>query len=380
MQCFVVSHPGLESIAARELSVLGVGNLAVESGGIGFEGDLRTLARVNVGMRTATRVLVRLGEFRARTFPELERHSAKLPWESFLDPAVAVHLRVTSKKSKLYHEDAIAERLLRAIEGRVGPVSVTPGRAEVDDEEHVVTELPTIQRFVVRFVRDVCTVSADSSGPLLHRRGYRLAVAKAPVRETLAAALILGSGWDGTMPLIDPFCGSGTIPIEAALIATNTAPGLSRRFSFERWPILGPTTVAAVRAEFAAARRPLTTIIAGYDRDAGAIEAAVSNATRAGFSAGITWNEQALSRLEFPASAGMVITNPPYGARIGERLSLRDLYAQLGNVLRQRGQGWRVALLAADALAEAATSLAWRQIATTSNGGLPVRISVAAIV
>jgi putative N6-adenine-specific DNA methylase len=266
---------------------------------------------------------------------------------------------VTSRKSRLYHQDAVAERLMRAVGSRVG--------APVEGDAP--------QELVVRLFRDKCTVSADASGELLHRRGYRLAGAKAPLRETLAAAMLAAAGWDGTTPLVDPMCGSGTIPIEAALLARRIPPGLGRGFAFEHWPEFDPDAWEAVRA--AARRRMLPHApvpIAGSDRDAGAIAAAAANAERAGVAEDLQWRRAAISSIEPPDGTGWIVTNPPYGHRVGERQRLRDLFAQLGNVLRRRCPGWQVALLSAHAELDRQTGLALAPAFETANGGIRVRL------
>jgi putative N6-adenine-specific DNA methylase len=363
-ECYAATHPGIERITARELEALGVSPGASEPGGVAFSSDLETLISANLHLRTASRVLVRVGTFRARTFPELERHAGRLPWREYLPEGLPVAFAITSRKSRLYHQGAIAERLLRVIGGE-------RGAAESTDED-------TAQLFVVRAVRDEFTVSADSSGALLHRRGYRRAAGKAPLRETLAAAMLLALGWDGSVPLIDPFCGSGTIPIEAALIARRMPPGQARRFAFERWPGVDAALIERVRD--AAVKRALphaAVPILGSDRDAGAIEAAGANAARAGVSGDIEFHRRPLSALEIPDARGLLLTNPPYGVRVGERRPLRDLYAQLGNISRQRLPGWEVALLAAHAELIAQTRLSFRTIFDTTNGGLPVRLVAA---
>ncbi|MGE5926431.1 MAG: THUMP domain-containing class I SAM-dependent RNA methyltransferase, partial [Gemmatimonadota bacterium] len=343
-----------------ELDALGIAAGRAEPGGVEFTADLEALIAANLQLRTASRVLVRLGSFRARTFPELERHAGRLPWREYLAEGAAVAFAITSRKSKLYHQGAIAERLLRIAGGGSARPAADDGAAQL---------------FVVRVVRDEFTISADSSGALLHRRGYRLATGKAPLRENLAAAMLLALGWDGSVPLIDPFCGSGTIPIEAALIARRIPPGHARSFALERWPGVGPEAVERVRAAAQAGVLPHAAVpVFGFDRDAGAIQAAADNARRAGIADEITFRRQALSALDTPAAAGLLLTNPPYGVRVGDRRPLRDLYAQLGNICRERLPGWEVGLLSAHAELIAHTRLSVRTVFDTSNGGLPVRL------
>ncbi len=284
-------------------------------------------------------------------------------------------LRVSCRKSRLYHQKAVAERIGNAVSAATGAAWTT---SAVDLEADAEGDAPaegTHQLVVVRFHRDVCTISVDSSGDLLHRRGWRLATAKAPLRETLAAGVLAASGWDPTTPLIDPFCGSGTIPIEAALTARRIAPNLERRFAVERWPGFDAATMARMRRELRAAILPRAPApIIGADRDAGAITAARANAERAGVGGDIEWREAAVSSLTAPHGTGSVVTNPPYGLRIGDARDLRNLFARLGTVVRERLPGWRLTLLLGETPLERSTGLPLRPVLTTRNGGLLVRL------
>lgn len=364
--CFAVTAPGIERLVADELSTLGNSHRiecdAPELGGVAFRTDPAGLYAANLHLRVASRVLVRVGSFHAATFHELERHAARIPWRSFVAPDRPVEFRVTARKSRLYHQGAVAQRLLAAaaasgIPGDAGPGSGAP------------------QEFVVRLQRDECTISADASGELLHRRGYRLAAAKAPLRETLAAAMLGAVRWDGTAPLIDPMCGSGTIPIEAALLARRIPPGIGRRFAFMGWPGFDEAAWNSVLDD---ARRRITpraaVAILGSDRDAGAIAAATANAERAGVAADIEWRQAAISAVTPPPGLGWIVTNPPYGIRVGERRKLRDLFAQLGNVARRCCPGWQVAFLAAHPELERQTGLELTPTMATENGGIRVRL------
>ncbi len=361
LDCYAITPPGVEALTVRELAALGIAVGVTEPGGASFRADLRGLATANLELRTASRVLVRLGTFHASAFHELERRASRLPWESYVPPGGAVSFRVTSRKSKLYHQDGIAERLAVAVARRVA------GAHGADAAD--------AQSFVVRLFRDECTVSADASGAHLHQRGYRLATAKAPLRETLAAAMLLAACWDGTVPLLDPMCGSGTIPIEAALLARRVAPGLARHFALERWPSFDPQVWRATvaRAEERVLPRTAAPIL-GSDRDAGAIEAATANAGRAGVLGDIVFRRAAVSALDPPPGPGLVVTNPPYGVRMGQSRDLRDLYARLGQVLRRSCPGWSVALLSARAELARQTALELTTGFSTTNGGLRVRL------
>jgi putative N6-adenine-specific DNA methylase len=369
LDCWAVTHPGVESITAGELARLGLPPGASEPGGVAFAAAAADLARANIHLRTASRVLVRIGEFKAVSFADLERRGARVPWDACVAPGGAVRFRVTSRKSRLYHQDAIAERLARAVTAAVPGARIAVGGADDAGTDE--------QLFVVRFFRDQCTVSADSSGALLHRRGYRLATGKAPLRETLAAAMLLGIGWDGSQPLVDPLCGSGTIPIEAALIARNIAPGAGRSFACESWPAARLVDWNELRASARALVRPAAVAIAGSDRDAGAVAAAMANAARAGVSGDVRFERQALSSAAPPdESSGWIVTNPPYGARVGDRRGLRDLYARLGQLMRGPFTGWNLALLVAAPELAAQLGLPLQERFATTNGGIRVQLAV----
>jgi putative N6-adenine-specific DNA methylase len=368
---FCIAAPGLAPLVVGELAALGIAARVVEGGaGAAFAGDTRALYAANLHLRTATRVVVRVARFHATSFAELERACRRIPWERFVgEGEPPARLSVTCRKSKLYHSDAVAERVARSLDERVGGSRAESPTIAADDEE--TSEAPL---FLVRLERDECTISADSSGELLHRRGYRHATAKAPLRETIAAAMVLASGWDGEAPLVDPFCGSGTIAIEAALIARRAAPGMHRHFAFERWPTFDSSLWEALRADAIGAQRSEAPgRIVATDRDAGAIEAAEGNAARAGVSNEIELHRRAVSASEAPTGVGLVVTNPPYGVRVGER-DLRDLYARFGDVLRTKFSGWNVALLSANPRLAGQLGLDLEERLETMNGGIRVKL------
>lgn len=363
---FVMSAPGIEGLLKAELVAIGIVPKEVVTGGIAFQGTPEHLMRVNLHSRLANRVLVRVAEFHASTFHELERRAKKIEWRRFFVEGQSVRFRVTCRKSKLYHSDAVAERLLK----------ISGGAAAADQDDDIADESAgDAQLFVVRIARDVCTISADSSGELLHRRGYRQAVAKAPLRETLAAAMIAGSGWDPSMPLVDPMCGAGTIAIEAAMVARRLAPGAARTYAFEKWP---DHDAAAWKAMVDTARdrvlpRAPSPIVAS-DRDAGAIAATIANAERAGVIGDIEVSERSITAAHYPQPPGWIVTNPPYGVRIGDSRPLRNLYAGLGSIIQEQAAGYRLALLSADSELEDQLALDLEEAFRTTNGGIPVHL------
>lgn len=374
---FAATAPGLEPFTALELSRLipdrepapvdsASSPLHLLAGGVEFRGGLSELYRANLHLRTASRVLARLGmPFLARGFDELRAKSAHLPWERFLAPGQPVALRVTCHKSRLYHSDAVARTLASALADRLGQPSPL---VKADDE----TDEPP-QLVIVRLSDDKVTVSVDSSGTILHKRGYRLASAKAPLRETLAAGLLLASGWDKVSPLLDPFCGSGTIPIEAALMALGLPPGINRSFAFMNWPGFDRGLWESIRGQSSLVRGQPPIMLAS-DRDAGAIKMSQANAERAGVADYIEFKCQAVSSITPPARRGWVVTNPPYGRRVSEGHDLRDLYAQFGNVLQEKCPGWNVSVLCSDPVLLSQMRLDLDTSLALVNGGIRVRL------
>jgi putative N6-adenine-specific DNA methylase len=327
------------------------------------------MMRANLWLRAASRVIVRVASFRATAFFELEKRAKTIPWSEFLGDA-SPEFRVTARKSKLYHSDAIAERLTTASSRDRG----TEGRRSAHSA-------PRSQLFIVRVERDQFTISADTSGELLHMRGYRQAVGKAPLRETLAAALLMAADWAGDTPLIDPMCGSGTISIEGALIARRMAPGANREFQFTHWPAFDAAGWKKLLADARSEALPsASAIIAAYDRDAGAIASAKANAARAGVEAEIAFALQPLSAFQVSVASGLVATNPPYGVRVGDSKALRNLYAQLGNILRKQAAGWTLAMLASDQQLVKQTRLDLEARFRSTNGGIKVGAYIGRVV
>lgn len=365
---FVVTAPGLEELAAAELAPvaasLGGTVPTATPGGVTCTGPLELIAAANLRLRTATRVLVRLGTFRARGASELQRKAAALDWGAFVGPnAPAPTIEATSHRSRLYHTGLVAQAVGRAAAATLGERTMETGPPPL---------------VLVRLHRDECTVSVDSSGARLHQRGYRPLGARAPLRETLAAAVLTLSGWTPTETLLDPCCGSGTVLVEAALRSLRLAPGLERSFAFERWPCWPAGSLeslrAAARAEALAA--PVAPLL-GSDRDAAALALAATNVGRAGVEAHVQLARADLTTLARPAAPpGLVLANLPYGRRLGTRTGVERLYARFGARLRAAFGGWRVAVLVGALSPHAALGLRWERQHRLRNGGLPVLLLV----
>ncbi len=312
--------------------------------------------RANLDLRGASRVLVRVAAFRALHLAQLDKRARKVPWGDMLRWDVAVRVEASTRKSRIYHAGAATQRIERAIRDGFGtriaadaPVTV---KARIDD--------------------DLVTISLDTTGEGLHKRGHKEWVGKAPMRETLAALILRAAGFDGTEPVVDPMCGSGTFVIEAAGIAAGLQPGRDRGFAFEHLASHDAAAVAALRRT---GGRATDLRYMGSDRDQGAIRGASANADRAGVAGLARFEVRAISDagpVEGPP--GLVVVNPPYGARIGNRKQLFALYGALGRTLASRFSGWRVALVTADPGLARATALPFIDGPGFAHGGLRLRL------
>ncbi len=360
-EIFLVVAPGLEDALCSEVTVLNFKNPKIHHGGVSFRGNWHDVWRANLEVRGATRVLARLGSFRALHLAQLDKRARKFPWGEFLRSDIAVNVEVTCKASRIYHAGAAEERIETAIREEFGaPVSAN---AELG--------------IMVRIEDDLCTISIDTSGNSLHKRGHKEAVGKAPMRETMASLFLRQCGFDGSEPVVDPMCGSGTFVIEAAEMAALLKPGRSRRFSFEQLKSFNPSewkTLLEVSGEYQG-MKPSSRFY-GYDRDAGAIKMSLANAKRAGVADFVEIQQQAIGDLTPPNGPnGLVIVNPPYGSRIGDKKRLFGLYGALGQALLSRFGGWRVGLVTTEASLAKATGLPFAPPGrSVLHGGLHVTL------
>ena len=357
-EIFLAAPPGLEPLLAEEARAAGFAGVAVAAGGVTLQGGWPEVWRANLGLRGAGRVLARMAEFRALHLAQLDKRARRVDWAAVLRPDVPVKVEATCRASRIYHAGAAAQRVARAIAEGIG--------APVTDDAAL--------RVMVRIEDDLCTISLDTSGEPLHRRGHKQAVNPAPMRETLAALFLRACGYDGSEPLVDPMCGAGTFVIEAAEMAAGLMPGRSRAFAFEHLATFDPAAWAALKARAPGPVPPLRFF--GSDRDQGAIAMSRANAERAGVEGVTRFDRAAISDLARPEGPpGLVIVNPPYGARIGNRKLLFGLYATLGQVLRDRFAGWRVGLVTADAGLAKTTGLPFAAPGpVVPHGGLKIRL------
>ncbi|MBS3995696.1 MAG: class I SAM-dependent RNA methyltransferase [Alkaliphilus sp.] len=317
---------GLEEMVKLEVKKLGYENLEVENGRVTFEADLAAIPKANLWLRTADRVLLKMGEFEATSFEELFQQTRALPWETWIPENGKFSVSGKSIKSQLFSVSDCQAIVKKAIVERLKETYHVDWFSE-DGPEYPVE---------VALLKDRTTLTIDTSGAGLHKRGYREHALEAPLKETLAAAMVLLSRWREDRVLIDPLCGSGTILIEAAMIGRNMAPGLQRSFVSEGWPIIPRQLWKDARAEALKAIRQDERInIIGYDVDEKAIMIAKENAYRAGVDDCISFVAQDIEKLRSDSQYGYIICNPPYGERLGEKEEVEKLYKRMGQIFKK---------------------------------------------
>lgn len=316
-------HFGLEAVLKREIIDLGYDIAQVEDGKVTFYGDAEAICRANVFLRTAERVLLKAGSFRAVTWEELFQGTKAIPWEQYIPQDGKFWVKkANSIKSKLFSPSDIQSVMKKAMVERMKQAY----------ETGTIPETGASYPLRVTVNKDIVTIGIDTSGDSLHKRGYRKMTSKAPITETLAAALIMLTPWNKERILVDPFCGSGTFPIEAAMIAANMAPGMNRSFQAEDWKNLIPRKCwyDAMDEANELVDDTVQVDIQGYDIDGEIVKAARANAELAGVAHMIHFQQRPVSELRHPKKYGFLITNPPYGERLEDKKDLPALYTQLG--------------------------------------------------
>ncbi|MFQ4135205.1 class I SAM-dependent RNA methyltransferase [Nodosilinea sp. PGN35] len=361
---FATVARGLEALAAAELGDLGAQQVEPGFCGVAFEGDLALLYRVNLWSRLVFRVLLKLGDFSCYDAEDLYRGIQNIDWRPYLTPDLTFAVDATGKNRSLNHSHFTALQVKNAV--------VDQQRQHWGDRSTIDTQHPEV-RLNVHIQDDTATVSLDSSGASLHRRGYRPAVGAAPLKESLAAALVKLTDWPGDLPLLDPLCGSGTLPLEATMAALNIAPGIFREeFGFQTWPSFDGDLWDELWQEAEAARKePLGTWVGGCDRDPDIVHQARLNAQRCDLAEQIHFWAADLADLEAPADSGFLLCNPPYGERLGADEDLGAFYKLLGNVLKQRFKGWTAFVLSGNKALSQHIGLKSAQRVPVYNGTLP---------
>ena len=321
-------HFGLEAVLKKEILDLGYEISRVEDGRVTFLGDMEAVCYGNIFLRTTDRILLKVGEFHAETFDQLFEETRALPWEEYIPRDGKFWVtKAASVKSRLFSPSDIQSIMKKAMVERL------KDRYGISWFEETGAPYPVR----VFLMKDQVTVGLDTTGISLHKRGYRLMTAKAPITETLAAALIMLTPWRENRILVDPFCGSGTIPIEAAMMACRIAPGMNRSFQAQQWENLIPAKLWEGAREEAREMADLAveTDIQGYDIDGAVIKAARENARRASVGEKIHFQQRPVAQLSHPKPYGFIITNPPYGERIEDKKDLPELYGQMGEAFRR---------------------------------------------
>lgn len=357
----LVAAPGLETVLAQEAAERGFAGVSIVRGGVMVTGGWPEVWRANLVLRGASRVLAQVGAFRALHLAQLDRRARRFPWGEILRADVPVRVEATCHHSRIYHAGAASERVSRAIGEELGAPIVKEGG-------------PVAVR--VRIDDDLVTISIDTSGDGLHRRGFKTEVAKAPLPETLAAIFLRQCDFAGHEPVVDPMCGSGTFLIEAAEMAAGLAPGRSRGFAFEHLAGFDAAAWEMMCKAHEVVHPAGPVRFHGSDRNAGAVAMARRNAERACVLASCDFQRLAISEIVPPEGPpGLVITNPPWGTRIGERKALFALYDAFGRILRERFAGWRVGIVTPDGGLARASGLDFLpELPPVSHGGQKLRL------
>ncbi|WP_420862095.1 THUMP domain-containing class I SAM-dependent RNA methyltransferase [Algirhabdus cladophorae] len=357
-EIFLVATPGLETPLAEEARQNGFKVTSQIAGGVLINGDWQTVYRANLVLRGATRILARIGAFRVMHLAQLDKRARKFPWADILRTDLPLRVETTCRKSRIYHDRAATQRIETALKDELG--------ITIDAKAKLVVK--------VRIEDDLCTISLDTSGDSLHKRGHKEALNKAPMRETMAAMFLRQCGYTGDEPVYDPMCGSGTFVIEAAEIAAGLMPGRTRDFAFFNLSNFDPEAWSQLRQPTQQTEHALN--FYGSDRDAGAITISQANAARAGVSEQTAFSHASVSDIKAPdGSKGLVIVNPPYGGRIGNKQMLFGLYGALGATLKDRFKGWRVGVITSDGSLAKATGLPFKPTgAWVDHGGTKIKL------
>jgi len=363
LNCYAVVVPGLEGIAADELKELAAHDIQMGDGGIAFTATMDGLFRINLRARTITRILIRLASFRALSFPELYNKSKKVAWSQYIGTDVSVVVRASCQGSKLMHSGRAEMALADGIRDKIG---------------FEVPEAPHQQQVLLRIDNNQCTISLDVSGERLDRRGYRLHSGKAPVRETIAAAILRWMDWSAEQPkdgqknepLLTPMCGSATFAIEAAWMAEKRAAGLAHDFPFLHWPSLKEKRWQRAREKAEAMQSATTATIFASEWDEGILKQAKENVAQAGVLEAVQLDLLDARKLTVPeavSETGLIVCNPPYGERV--KGDVGGLYRQLGKQFKQHFSGWRMAVIVPDKDCEKALALTVKKRLKIKHGG-----------
>lgn len=372
---FVITSPGFESLCYKEVKSLPLPleNVLLMAGGVSFQGRLHECYYANFYLRTASRIIMRIGSFKATNFSQLIKKAEDFPWELYLHRTSVPEISVTTIHSRLFHKKAVEERILSGINKRKALFFEN----SEDDPENVP------QKILIRSEEDVFTISIDTSGDLLYKRGLKHIPAKAPLRETIASSALLLSGYNGRAPLIDPMCGTGTFSLEGAMISKNVPPGFYRNFAFENWPAFKPGRWKHIKEE--AEKKFIlkgSTCIFASDKDHKACLMLRSHIRELGYGDTVRVGDSDFFELnpsQLTVEKGYVVLNPPYGVRLGTRKESQKLYYEIFRKLKKDYKGWRTAIVIPDKNIEKKIPFSTDSY-PFRNGGLKLTLNIGTVV
>jgi putative N6-adenine-specific DNA methylase len=362
---FAITVPGFEQILMKEVQALpDVCDAVCTSGGVEFKGPLDTVYFANMQLRTANRVLMRIDSFTARSYPELYNKAKRINWEIYSGFQTDIAFSVSSSSSRLHHTENIENAVFDSMKEVMHSLGVA-----IKKEKHAAI------KYHIRFLDDQCTISIDSSGELLYRRGYRTEVAHAPIRETTASALLLACECYKYPIIADPMCGSGTFLLEAQMITDSISPGLSRSFAFETWPSFMESKYIRLRKNLQEGYIQSERTLIGSDISETAVNAAIVNGQQSGFAERIAFIQKDFFKFNTDSvfgANGLIISNLPYGKRVGESIALHALYKNIGKHLKKYCKGWHYGFVTADKAFPSISGLPVSKEICFVNGGIPV--------
>jgi putative N6-adenine-specific DNA methylase len=355
--------PGLEAIAAQELEALGAKRVTTKYGGVDFQGDQALLYRTNLWSRTIYRIFVPIAEVKAHNPQQLYQSVRSINWSEYIQPDMTLAVNSTGKNKHLNHTHFTALQVKKGIVDEQTKKGGQRSSIDANNPDLLIN---------AHIDQNRCVLSLDSSGSSLHRRGYHGAMGSAPLKETLAAALLEIAQWTTDLPFLDPLCGSGTLPLEAAFKGLNIAPGLYRNFGFQTWLDFDRKLWQRILQEAQNSQKSsLTVPIIGSDRNGQVIQQAKTNAQNCGLEDYIQFTKQEVSEIEAPADRGILICNPPYGKRLGKETELGELYKLLGDIFKQRFKGWTAYILTGSKELSKQVGLRTSSRTKVYNGAIP---------
>jgi len=367
---FAIITPGFEHLLKKEIAGMGIPVTREICGGVEFSGPIDLIYSANLRLRTANRILMRIASFTCRSYPELYNKSKRISWELYTGFNREISFSVSSTNSRLHHSQHICDAVFGAIKDQMEKLGL-----EIQSRK----ESPL--KFFIRFADDECTISIDTSGELLYKRSYRLQSGCAPIRETTAAALLMEAEWQRYNVVADPLCGSATFMLEAALMSHNRAPGINRQFAFYTWPSFNECKWERYKSQ---ARMEETngcqTVLIASDISSGAVEAAQENLSRLELDGAVRLSKQDCLCFECTLDKGLIISNLPYGKRVGASIELKEFYRKFGAHLRKKFNGWSFGFVVADKDFEKTAGLKIRKETGFVNGGIRVRFVMGKIV